>query len=162
MKGFTRWAIAVFFTALAGGALGWTLGASLSWLDRDQMFLVRHFAAKGLRAGLLIGTFLGACAVVGQRESARASHVLLGGVAISLSVVAASLAAAAAAYVLGRAGMISLPREIGRQVGHPYRLLFCYGLQWGAVAGAAVGGLGGGVFLWRSRARRRDSNADNP
>jgi len=154
MRSLAAWFVAVATSALAGWLMGRGLGEALFHINLDELIAPAGYGIAGLRYGLLAGTWLGACAVVGRRTMPPLARVLLAvGAAVAATLVAA-IGAAAGAYVLGRVGWLTIPGSMKGLVGHPYRLLFCYGLQAGAIAGGAAGALAGGAMLWLSRGRR--------
>jgi len=153
MKSLAAWLLAVATSTLAGALLGRALGEVLFQINLDEVVAPAAYGIEGMRYGLLAGTWLGACAVVGRRSVPPIGRVGFAlGVAVAVALGSA-IGAAAGAYVLARAGWLTIPGSMKGLVGHPYRLLFCYGLQAGAMAGGAAGALAGGALLWLSRGR---------
>jgi len=100
----------------------------------------------------LAGTFLGAFSIVGKKQLPTFQTIVKGVAIVLFSTLVFSILSGFSAYVLGRCEIIQLPFIVHRQVGHPYRVLTSYGLDIGCVAGALIGGLIGGGYVFRKRA----------
>ena len=154
MRAILLWLMIVALMTLLGVASGWVLGCVIEDTNTDMLVSVQRYMDRGWRIGLVLGTLFAACAVVGRRRAAPAAARVRSAAASLVVVVGSTVVCGGAAYALARIGWLRLPEEIGRQVGHPYRVLFCRGLEVGAGAGAALAAIWIATALWRSRRER--------
>lgn len=169
MTSFLLWCYVVVGMTLGASALGAVLGVVIRRIGLEYLVVVCNLPyeavlldwwavvpfsmAKGMRMGLVIGTLLAACALVGKRRPARARELVVAGAAVLVSILVAASFAGVGAYALSRLGWVSLPESIGMQVGHLHRVWLSYGLEYGAAVAGIVGAIAAGLTVFIRRAR---------
>ena len=169
MKSFVVWCAVVVGMTLGAGAAAAVAGVVVRRVGLEYLVVVCNlpyeavlldwwtvvlfFMSKGMRMGLVLGTLLAACALVGKRRPAQERDLILGSAGAILSILFFSFLAGLGAYLLARWGWVTLPASIGRQVGHPYRVWLSYGLEYGAAAGGIAGAIVAGLAIFSNRTR---------
>ena len=147
---FWVWLLPVVVLSLTFLGLGWLLGRVLFYINLDYLVPVQVVATKGMQAGLVLGTFFGACAIVGRSEPASLEIMGKWILVVLASTIIASILGGAGGYLLCKWHFLHLPEST--QIGSAKRIFLCRGLLWGGgIGGMTIGSLGGVMMCFRQR-----------
>ena len=152
MKRLRVWSAAVIVSIAMGGVYGFLLERTVSWLSRGYRYCPEDpLFALGLRAGLLTGTVLAACAVIGTREPVALRRLAFAVLGLASAVTGTAIALAAMAYVAAKSGVLQsgeypLPGSARHAV--------CCGMEWGSAIGLVGASLAATTMLWLGRKAR--------
>lgn len=150
----SRWVTIVMGLAAAGFVTGRVFGGFLEGLSPDYIVEVSDYTVLGLKLGLVAGTALAACQVVGERPPASLGRTVRAVIVVGLSTVG-SLGLSLALLSIDQLRLLYahqvLDIQLSSGLAHPGRYIVYQGLHHAVIVGAMVGSLGGGIYLWRGR-----------
>jgi hypothetical protein len=106
---------------------------------------------RGMRFGVFIGTLLSFFTICGRQHPPPVEAILKAAAFIMAASVAAALLGSLGVLIYAKAAGPFLPADIEAQVAHPYRVLWGYGLEFGAIAGAIAATIAAGIWLFMNR-----------